>query len=192
VKIYTRTGDSGDTGLFGGGRVPKDDPRVATYGTVDEANSAIGLARAQLQPAVLEALPAFDDHLAEVQSLLFDLGADLATPLDVKTREYVRPIDQADVDRLERLIDQYDAGLPTLRQFVLPAGTAAAAALHLARSVARRAEREAVTLARLDSVNDIAVVFLNRLSDLLFVLARAANVSAGVGDVPWESRRRDG
>ncbi|HET8986804.1 MAG TPA: cob(I)yrinic acid a,c-diamide adenosyltransferase [Trueperaceae bacterium] len=192
MKIYTRTGDGGDTGLFGGGRVPKDDPRVATYGTVDEANSALGLARAQLQPAVLEALPAFDAHLAEVQSLLFDLGADLATPLDAKTREYVRPIDQADVDRLEELIDKYDALLPALRQFILPAGTAAAAALHLARSVARRAEREAVTLARVANVNQVAVVFLNRLSDLLFVLARVANVGAEVAEVAWESRRRDG
>ena len=190
VKIYTRTGDAGDTGLFGGGRVPKDDQRVATYGTVDETNSALGLARAQLQHASPESLPALDAHLAEVQSLLFDLGADLATPLDAKTREYVRPIDQADVDRLEELIDHYDAGLPALRQFILPAGTAAAAALHLARSVARRAEREAVTLARVDSVNPVAVVFLNRLSDLLFVLARAANVGAGVAEVPWASRRR--
>lgn len=192
MKIYTRTGDTGETGLFGGGRVSKDDQRVATYGTVDEANSAVGLARAQLQSTTPGALPDLDAHLAELQSLLFDLGADLATPLDAKTRGYVRPIDQADIDRLEVLIDQYDAGLPALQQFILPAGTAASAALQLARSVARRAEREAVTLGRVTEVNPLAVVFLNRLSDLLFVLARVANVGSGVPEVPWVSRRRGG
>jgi len=191
VKIYTRTGDEGETGLFGGGRVAKDDQRVATYGAVDEANSALGLARALLQSTPTPALPELDAHLAELQSLLFDLGADLATPLDAKTREYVRPLDEADVDRLEHLIDSYDAGLPELRQFILPAGTAGSAALQLARSVARRAEREAVTLVGTVAVNPHTVVFLNRLSDLLFVLARAANLGAGVSEVPWVSRRRD-
>src|SRR5690606_16770291 len=165
MKIYTRTGDTGETGLFGGGRVPKDDTRVATYGTVDEANSALGMARAHLDNGEGGAEEELDAHLAELQSLLFDLGADLATPLDAKTREYVRPIDQADVDRLESLIDRYDARLPALQRFILPAGTAAAAALHLARSIARRAEREAVTLARTVEVNPLVHVFLNRLSD---------------------------
>ena len=188
MKIYTRGGDKGETGLFGGGRVPKDDPRVAAYGTIDEANSAVGLARAHLATGEAGEL---DAHLAELQSLMFDLGADLATPLTAKTREYVRPIDQADVDKLESLIDRYDAGLPALTQFILPAGTAAAAALHLARSVSRRAEREAVTLARTVEINPLAQVFLNRLSDLLFVLARVANVDAGAAEVPWVSRRRD-
>lgn len=190
MKIYTRTGDTGETGLFGGGRVAKDDPRVAAYGAVDEANSAVGLARALLQ-APLAALPDLDDHLAEIQSLLFDLGADLATPLDAKTREYVRPIDEADVSRLEDLIDGYDAPLPELRQFILPAGSAGSAALQLARSVTRRAEREAVTLVQVVEVNTQALVFLNRLSDLLFVLARAANIAGGVHEVAWTSRRRD-
>lgn len=192
VKIYTRTGDKGQTGLFGGGRVPKDDPRVATYGAVDEVNSALGLARAHLAAGGQASLPDLDAHLAELQSLLFDLGADLATPLDVKTRDYVRPIDEADIARLEQLIDDYDAALPELRQFILPAGTLGSAALQLARSVARRAEREAVTLVRTVTVNQLTVVFLNRLSDLLFVLARSANVGAGVAEVPWISRRRDG
>lgn len=195
MKIYTRTGDSGQTGLFGGGRVPKDDARVATYGTVDETNSAVGLARAQLLTGDGGEAPGWvaslDHDLAELQSLLFDLGADLATPLTAKTREYVRPIDQADIDRLESLIDRYDAELQPLTQFILPAGTAAAAALHLARSVSRRAEREAVALARAVEVNPQAQVFLNRLSDLLFVLARHANLAAGAPEVPWVSRRRD-
>lgn len=196
MKIYTRGGDKGETGLFGGGRVPKDDPRVAAYGTIDEANSAVGLARAHLATGSSGGVTSggtgeLDAHLAELQSLMFDLGADLATPLTAKTREYVRPIDQADVDKLESLIDRYDAGLPALTQFILPAGTAAAAALHLARSVSRRAEREAVTLARTVEINPLAQVFLNRLSDLLFVLARVANVDAGAAEVPWVSRRRD-
>lgn len=195
MKIYTRTGDSGQTGLFGGGRVPKDDARVATYGTVDETNSAVGLARAQLSTRdggeATGWAASLDHDLAEIQSLLFDLGADLATPLKAKTREYVRPIDQADIDRLESLIDRYDAELQPLTQFILPAGTAAAASLHLARSVSRRAEREAVALARAVEVNPLAQVFLNRLSDLLFVLARHANLAAGASEVPWVSRRRD-
>ena len=191
MKIYTRTGDTGETGLFGGGRVPKDDTRVATYGTVDEANSALGMARAHLDNGEGGAEEELDAHLAELQSLLFDLGADLATPLDAKTREYVRPIDQADVDRLESLIDHYDAGLPALQHFILPAGTAASAALQVARSVARRAERETVTLAKAADVNPLTMTFLNRLSDLLFVWARFANLAAGVEEVPWVARRRD-
>ena len=196
MKIYTRTGDAGQTGLFGGGRVAKDDLRVVAYGTVDEANSAIGLARAHLPAAEQDVtdertLGSLERHLAEVQSLLFYLGADLATPLDVKTRRYVRPIDQADVDRLESLIDHYDAGLLALQQFILPAGTAASAALQVARSVARRAERETVTLAKAADVNPLTTTFLNRLSDLLFVWARFANLAAGVEEVPWVARRRD-
>lgn len=190
MKVYTRTGDDGTTALFGGGRVPKDDPRVAAYGAVDEANSALGLARAALA-AEPEGSPlrALDADLQAVQSLLFDLGADLATPLDAKTRSYVTPVDAEDVARLERLIDAYSEELPELRSFVLPAGTPAAAALHLARAVVRRAERDTLTLSRREPVNPQALVALNRLSDLLFTLARVANVRAGVEEVRWTPRR---
>ncbi len=190
MKVYTRTGDDGTTALFGGGRVAKDDPRVAAYGAVDEANSALGLARAALagEPPG-SSLRAMDDHLQAVQSLLFDLGADLATPLDAKTRSYVTPVEAADAARLEELIDAYAAELPPLTSFVLPAGTPASSALHLARAVVRRAERDTLTLSRVAELNPQALVVLNRLSDLLFTLARAANVRAGVEEVRWTPRR---
>lgn len=190
MKVYTRTGDDGTTGLFGGGRVPKDDPRVRAYGAVDEANSALGLARAALR-AEPEGSPlrALDADLQALQSLLFDLGADLATPLGAKTRSYVTPVDAADVARLEDLIDAYAAELPPLTSFVLPAGTPAAAALHLARAVVRRAERDTLTLSRHADVNPQALVVLNRASDLLFTLARVANLRAGAEELAWTARR---
>jgi cob(I)alamin adenosyltransferase len=190
VKVYTRTGDDGTTAVFGGGRVPKDDPRVAAYGAVDEANSALGMARAAIASAPEGSpLRALDDDLQAVQSLLFDLGADLATPLDSRARTHVTPVDAADAERLERLIDAYTEELPPLRTFVLPAGTQAAASLHLARSVVRRAERGTLTLSRREPVNPQVLVVLNRLSDLLFTLARVANVRAGVEEVKWTPRR---
>lgn len=190
MKVYTRTGDDGTTALFGGGRVPKDDLRVAAYGSVDEANSALGLARASLASEPEGSpLRALDDDLQALQALLFDLGADLATPLGTKARSHVTPVDAADVERLEGLIDAYSEELAPLRSFVLPAGTPAAAALHLARSVVRRAERDTLALSRRDEVNPQALVVLNRLSDLLFTLARVANVRAGVEEVRWTPRR---
>lgn len=191
MKIYTRTGDKGETGLLGAGRVPKDDLRVAAYGAVDEANSAIGLARANLRSDVRADpdLAELDDVLGQVQVLLFELGADLATPEESTARSRLHLIDEGDVAELEALIDRHSAQLPELTKFILPAGSRAAAALHLARAVVRRAERDAVALSRRDAVNPQAVIVLNRLSDLLFTLARAANLRSGFEEVVWTARR---
>lgn len=191
MKIYTRTGDKGETGLLGAGRVPKDDLRVAAYGSVDEANSAIGLARANLRSDVRADpdLAELDDVLGKVQVLLFELGADLATPEESTARSRLHLIDEGDVAELEALIDRHSAQLPELTKFILPAGSRAAAALHLARAVVRRAERDAVALSRRDAVNPQAVIVLNRLSDLLFTLARAANLRSGFEEVVWTARR---
>ncbi len=197
MKIYTRTGDGGDTGLFGEERVPKDDARVCAYGSVDEANAALGLARVEL--GRLEAAGGgsagsgsgaaeLDADLATLQSLLFDLGSDLATPLQARQRRLIRAVDAADVEAIEALIDRYDAELPALTNFVLPGGSAAAAALHLSRAVLRRAERDAVTAARATGINPEALRLLNRLSDLLFTLARAANQRAAVQESVWRGR----
>ena len=178
MKIYTKTGDDGTTGLYGGSRVSKADLRVEVYGTVDEANAAIGFARA----ATLS--PATDATLARVQSSLFDIGAVLATPPGEDSKS--APPSDADVVALERAIDALEAGLTPLRTFVLPGGTDAAARLHLARTVCRRAERLVVRLAASEVVDPAVVRYLNRLSDLLFVQARAANAARGVADVPWK------
>jgi cob(I)alamin adenosyltransferase len=181
VKIYTRTGDEGETGLFGGGRVPKDHPRVAAYGDVDELNSAVGLARAT-SPAEL-----FDPLLQGVQKDLFSIAAHLATPDPAKVAKALEKADLSDarVAEFERAMDAADLELPPLRAFVLPAGTPKAAALHLARTVCRRAERSVVQLAREAVVPGLFVVYLNRLSDLLFTLARLANHRAGREDETW-------
>ncbi len=182
-KIYTRTGDTGDTGLATGERVKKFDGRVAAYGDVDETNACIGLVR---QHTAADAV--LDPILARVQNELFDLGADLATP-DRPGKplgwEALR-VTAAQVDRLEADIDRLNAELSPLTSFVLPAGTAASAALHLARTVCRRAERVAVRLACEpdEPVSTEALKYLNRLSDLLFVMARYANAQ-GAGDVLW-------
>lgn len=181
MKLYTRTGDDGTTGLFGGGRVPKPDPRVEAYGTIDEANAAIGVARAAGVPEEIDAV------LAAVQDDLFTLGAELACVPGRAGQLKMRLVDAADAERLERAIDAADEGLPKLRAFVLPGGTAGAAALHLARCVARRAERRVWSLADAPARREV-VIYLNRLSDLLFVLARRANHLAGVSDVPWRPR----
>lgn len=180
MKIYTRTGDEGDTGLFGGGRVRKDHVRVAAYGDVDELNSALGLARA--------AAPDFyDDLLEAVQRDLFAIGGHLATPDPEKVR---RALEKAELSanrvlEFEAAIDAADGVLPPLKAFILPGGTAAAAAFHVARTVCRRAERSVVTLADAADVPPLFITYLNRLSDLLFTLARMANHRAGVGDVTW-------
>jgi cob(I)alamin adenosyltransferase len=181
VKIYTRTGDRGETGLFGGGRVPKDHPRVAAYGDVDELNSAIGVVRAT-EPVSLH-----DDLLQSVQRDLFSIGGHLATPDPDKVRKALARAELAEgrVAEFERIMDEADAELPALRAFVLPAGTPKAAALHLARTVCRRAERSVIHLGHEAEVPELFVVYLNRLSDLLFTLARLANHRAGSGDVVW-------
>ena len=174
MKIYTRTGDKGSTGLFGGDRVSKDHARIEAYGTVDEANSMIGVARAAFPATGWEKA---DTILHRVQSELFVLGADLATPSDAKIQ--VPRIDAAHIDALEKNIDLLESELSPLKSFVLPGGATAAAAMHVARTVCRRAERRAVTLQEIDAINRNAVVYLNRLSDLLFVMARWLNLKAG-------------
>ena len=181
MRIYTRTGDSGETGLFGGGRVPKDDARVAAYGDVDELSSAIGVARATA-PA-----EQFDSLLDAVQRDLFSLGGHLATPDPDKVARALEKAElgESRVLEFERLIDEADTELPPLRAFVLPAGAPKAAALHLARTVCRRAERSVVHLSHEAGVPPLFVIYLNRLSDLLFTLARLANHRAGTGDVIW-------
>ena len=181
MKIYTKTGDTGDTGLFGGGRVPKDHVRVAAYGDVDELNSVIGLARAT-DPVEFE-----DALLESIQRDLFSIGGHLATPDPEKVRKALEKASLS-ADRVlefERAIDAADRELPALTAFVLPAGTPKAATLHVARTVCRRAERQVVHLAAQETVPELFVVYLNRLSDLLFTLARLANHRAGIGDVTW-------
>lgn len=181
MKIYTRTGDSGETGLFGGGRVPKDDIRVAAYGDVDELNAVIGVVRATVPTE-------FEDALLEtIQRDLFAIGGHLATPDPVKVRKALEKasLSPERVTEFERVIDAVDRELPPLTAFVLPAGTPKAAALHVARTVCRRAERQVVHLAARETVPDLFLVYLNRLSDLLFTLARLANHRAGTGDVTW-------
>lgn len=179
MKIYTKTGDAGDTGLFGGGRVPKDHPRVAAYGQVDELNAAIGFG-ASLEP------PAWEGPLLErIQRDLFTMGARLATPDPGKLKTPPEPIGETRITALEQAIDRLEGGLAPLQQFILPGGTPKAAALHLARTACRRAERAVVTLSRESDVPREIGIYLNRLSDLLFVLARAANAAAGHPDIVW-------
>ncbi len=184
MKIYTKTGDGGTTGLYGGERVPKDHPRVAAYGAVDEVNALLGVARAHLGGGRIES----DVH--ELQNALFAVGADLATPADAPQRAKIDPIGPQDVARLEARIDAWSGELEPLTSFVLPGGAPASAALHVARAAARRAERAVVALARSETVGDSVPVWLNRLSDLLFVLARAANVDAGVSEERWRVEAR--
>lgn len=176
-RIYTRGGDRGETSLGDGSRVSKTDPRIEAYGTVDELNSAIGFALAGELPA------ASRPWLERIQNELFDLGADLSVPFTDKKKERLR-ITQSQVDRLEELCDRANEGLEPLRSFVLPGGTDGAARLHLARTVCRRAERLAVGLAAIDSVNPLAIAYLNRLSDFLFILARVANT--GSAEPLWQ------
>jgi cob(I)alamin adenosyltransferase len=176
-KIYTKTGDSGETGLGDGSRISKTSPRIAAIGAVDEANSAIGIAR-------LDAQGDADAMLARMQNDLFDLGADLAAPEDGRKAEGRLRIAGAQVERLEREIDAMNEKLAPLTSFVLPGGAALAAHLHLARAIARRAEAAMVTLAAQEAINEAALHYINRLSDHLFVMARTAN-DGGMGDVLW-------
>ncbi len=178
-KIYTKTGDGGETGLFGGGRVPKDDPRVEAYGTLDEASSALGLLAAHLEGDLTGVI-------RTIQRALFDIGAELATPQPGR----VAAVTADAVSALEELIDRWEEELAPLRQFILPGGSAPAAVCHLARSLVRRAERRTVTLGRSTPINPQILRYLNRLSDCLFVLARVLNHRRGIADVPWEGQRR--
>src|SRR5438270_6184221 len=182
MKIYTKTGDSGETGLFGGPRVRKDSPRIEAYGTVDELNAVLGFARGESLP------PEIDHLLARVQSELFDVGAELATP--EPQQHGTALVGPRHISELERAIDRFVAPLAPLKQFILPGGTRGAAALHVARTVCRRAERRVIALvhAPAETISNDIVIYLNRLGDLLFVLARAANAAAGQGDVRWKKQ----
>ncbi len=201
MPIYTRTGDEGDTALFGGGRVPKNDRRVEAYGAVDELNSFVGLALAAVThadpgadrdpDASADADPHADAGIRRglllIQNDLFALGANLATPGgdDSRPRPQTPDVPVTRVEAMEEWIDQATEGLPELRQFILPGGTEAAARLHVCRSVCRRAERAVVALGREEPLDPGIVPYLNRLSDLLFVWARLENLRAGQADVPW-------
>jgi cob(I)alamin adenosyltransferase len=181
VKIYTKTGDDGTTGLFGGGRTKKASSRVDAYGTVDELNATLGMARTtKLDPWT-------DGVLASIQVDLFTLGAELACVPGKEDKLGMALIADDDATRLEHAIDEAEKGLEPLKNFVLPGGSAQAAALHLARTVCRRAERGILAIDDTPARREV-VTYLNRLSDLLFVLARHANVKAGVSDVPWAPR----
>ncbi|MBS1912010.1 MAG: cob(I)yrinic acid a,c-diamide adenosyltransferase [Bacteroidetes bacterium] len=186
-KIYTKTGDDGTTGLFGGRRVAKDALRIEGYGTVDELNSFIGLARSS---GTMQA--EHDDLLATIQEQLFVLGADLATPHDAMKNFSLPRVTASETACLEQAIDALEATLPPLKNFILPGGSPAGAALHLARTVCRRAERKVVALAHEEpEIGRHPVEYLNRLSDLLFVLARAVNHAAGIAEHPWMPRSRE-
>lgn len=182
TKVYTRTGDDGSTGLGGGQRVDKDSLRVAAYGSADELSSHLGVVLAETLPDVLEA------PLVRIQNELFHLGSDLCILEEDKKSLAVPTIEQRHVDALESLMDSLQASLSPLENFILPGGTRAAALLHVARSVCRRAERDVVALARIEAVGPFVVQYLNRLSDALFVMARYENHVRGSQDVLWDSR----
>ena len=176
MRIYTKTGDDGTTGLYGGGRLSKTEPRIAAIGDVDELNAALGL-------AVALGAPPLEPTLSTIQSRLFDLGAELASPA-----KPVEVLSEADITALEKGIDAMDEQLEPLRNFILPGGSSPAAALHLARAVCRRAERSALQLASEAYVRSIIITYLNRLSDWLFTAARTVNHTSNVEDIKWTSQ----
>jgi cob(I)alamin adenosyltransferase len=178
MKIYTRTGDKGETSLYGGQRLPKDALRIEAYGTVDELNSVLGIARAE------NSYDEIDQLLDRVQNTLFVLGSDLATPRSVDRKD-IRRISRSDADLLEQDIDRLENSLQPLRNFILPGGAKPAAHLQFARAVCRRAERCVVRLAHNEDIGEDVLIYLNRLSDFLFVLARFANRNANVPEHPW-------
>lgn len=185
MDLYTRSGDDGTTGLFGAGRVSKDHLRVTAYGDIDELNAALGLAVAACtddDPTVKR----IGDMLRNVQNALFDLGADLATPPGSKHEDQVRRVSDAHVRGVETAIDEVDAGNSELKQFILPGGTELAGRLHLARTVCRRAERALVALTHSEPINGATLIYLNRLGDLLFAMARRVNKAADRADVTWQ------
>ena len=181
MKIYTKTGDTGETGLFGGTRVPKDAMRIEACGTVDELNACIGFVRAQIRDAEIDGI------LQRIQNELFDIGADLAT-LETHPKSASLRIPPTLTPQLEREIDRFEGQTPTLKNFILPGGSAGGAGVHLARTICRRAERCVVTLATAESVNPEVLIYLNRLSDLLFLLARVVNHRSGESELLWESQ----
>lgn len=183
MKIYTKTGDRGETGLFGGARVSKASARVSAYGDVDELNSVLGVVVAQTADEAARA------ELRQIQGELFVLGAELAKNPDKQVDLGMPLLSEADVQRLERQIDALDQSLAPLKTFILPGGSVPAAFLHVARTTCRRAERAVVDLARAEPVREELIRYLNRLSDLLFTMARASNARAGEPDVPWVGRQ---
>lgn len=193
MKLYTKQGDDGGTVLFDGTRVRKHDARVCAYGDVDETNSFIGVAASMAQGLAASVSGGarqdwqrLVDRLMHVQRDLFTIGAELATPISAPHRDKVPKIGESDIKRLEGWIDEASAAVPSLRQFILPGGAPAASALHVCRTVCRRAERNVVALGA-DCPNPQVVIYLNRLSDLLFAWARCANAFSGVEDVPWQA-----
>jgi cob(I)alamin adenosyltransferase len=182
ARIYTRTGDRGETGLVGGARIPKDSLRVEAYGNVDELNSVLGIVRAFLNDSEL------DNLLAELQRDLFVVGADLASTPDAQQRNLPR-ISSEKITAMERTIDRFEAELQPLKAFILPGGGVAGSLLHNARTVARRAERRIVTLSKSEPVNEHLVPYMNRLSDLLFVVARVANHRERKAETEWHSEQ---
>lgn len=183
IRIYTKTGDDGTTGLFGGSRVSKADLRIEAYGTVDELNAVVGVVRTCPLPQALE------HQLGIISADLFTLGADLATPLDPPPVYDIPRITEEHVKQLEGWRDEYDAQLEPLKTFILPGGTPAASHLHVARTICRRAERRTVALATQEDIGAAVLHYLNRLSDYLFTASRAANAHAGVEDVAWKPNR---
>lgn len=186
MKIYTKHGDQGETGLFGGDRVPKDHLRIQAYGTLDELNAALGLALASAAGStVLDAN--FTARLRRIQAELFQLGAELATPQGKKVP--IALVGLAEVELQEKEIDEMEKSLAPLKAFVLPGGTLIAAQLHLARTICRRAERELVNLHRTEPLRPVVLQYVNRLSDTLFVMSRFANHQAKIEDIPWAAPR---
>jgi cob(I)alamin adenosyltransferase len=193
VRIYTRTGDKGDTSLGDGSRIPKSGPRVALYGEVDELNSWLGICAVALADLGVPVPGISVGDIQLIQNRLFDLGAVLANPGRSEEIAALPPADQPfGAQNLESLIDAMEAVLPPLKNFILPGGSSAGATMHLARAVCRRVERQAVLLAAADTVPSEIITYLNRLSDLLFTAARAANAAAGVPDIPWTGTKGDG
>jgi cob(I)alamin adenosyltransferase len=180
MKIYTKTGDTGQTSLFGGGRVSKATVRIEAYGTVDELNSHLGFIRA------LKVTDTADNWLEIIQNDLFTLGADLATPIDTKVK--IKRISNSESDPLEKWIDKMEESLAPLKFFILPGGSPAAAAIQIARTVCRRAERCVITAAESEQISNDCIIYLNRLSDFLFVLSRYENSKAGISEIKWQAR----
>jgi cob(I)alamin adenosyltransferase len=183
MKIYTKTGDDGTTGLFSAGRIKKDAVRIKAYGDIDELNSILGFIRSEGNAEL------FGDSLEWLQRTLFVLGADLATPRSVKVTYEIPRIIATDIPIIEKMIDRYESELAPLTQFILPGGSELASRLHLARTIARRAEREVVSLSDLENIGNAILPFINRLSDLFFVMARYANHKLGVSEPTWDGKR---
>ncbi len=181
MKIYTKGGDKGETGLFGGDRVPKNSARIEAYGTIDELNSFIGLVITEVKSGEIK------DLLTIIQNQLFTVGSDLATPINDKTSKYDIPrVEESFFKNAEDQIDKFDAQLKPLEHFILPGGTKSAAILNICRTVCRRAERRVVALKAAEKINENIIIFLNRLSDLFFVLSRFENMISGIPDVIWK------